>query len=179
VFYWIAGLSSISNAAKAIPIPQEVTLRMKTLTKIAVIAVAIAFLVPFTSQNVRAEGKHPAYLRALSDLRDARAHLERPNGGALQAEERAAIEEIDHAIEEIKRAAIDDGKNIAEHPLVDPHKPWVGRLHDARELLDKAHHDIEHEEDNPEARGLRDRVIAHIDRAHHHVDEAIAIADHR
>jgi hypothetical protein len=150
---------------------------MKTLARVAVIAAAIAFLLPFTSQIVHAQGKHPAYLRALSDLRDAREHLQRPDGGALHAEERAAVEEIDHAIDEIKRAAIDDGKNIEEHPPVDPHKPWAGRLHDARELLDKAHHDIEKEEDNPEARGLRDRVIGHIDRAHHHVDEAIAIVD--
>jgi hypothetical protein len=150
---------------------------MKTLARIAVIAAAIAFLVPFASQNIHAQGKHPAYLHALSDLRDARAHLQRPDGGALHAEEHAAVEEIDHAIDEIKRAAFDDGKNIEDRPPVDPHKPWVGRLHDARELLDKAHHDIEKEEDNPEARGLRDRVIVHIDRAHHHVDEAIAIVD--
>jgi hypothetical protein len=150
---------------------------MKTLSRFAVIAAAIAFLVPFTSQNVRAQGKHPAYLHALSDLRDARAHLARPDGGALHGEERAAIEEIDHAIDEIKRAAFDDGKNIEDHAPVDPHNPWAGRLHKARELLDKAHHDIEKEEDNPEARGLRDRVIMHIDRAHHHVDEAIAIVD--
>jgi hypothetical protein len=178
VFYWIAGLSFDPTPAEAIPIPQEVILRMKTLTKFAVIAAAIAFLLPFTSQNVRAQGKHPAYLHALSDLRDARAHLERPDGGALHAEERAAVEEIDHAIDEIKRAAFDDGKNIADHVPVDPHDPWAGRLHKSRELLDKAHRDIEHEEDNPEARGLRDRVLMHIDRAHHHVDEAIAIVDH-
>jgi hypothetical protein len=151
---------------------------MKTLTKIAVIAAAIAFLVPFTSQNLHAQGKHPAYLHALSDLRDARAHLQRPDGGPLHAEERAAVEEIDHAIDEIKRAAFDDGKNLADRPPVDAHNPWVGRLHDARGLLDKAHKDIAREEDNPEARGLRDRVIGHIDRAHGHVDEAIAIADH-
>ena len=150
---------------------------MRTLARIAVIAAAIAFLLPLASQNLHAQGKHPAYLRALSDLRDARAHLQRPDGGALHAEERAAVEEIDHAIDEIKRAAFDDGKNIEERPPVDPHKPWVGRLHDARELLDHAHHDIEKEEDNPGARGLRDRVIVHIDRAHHHVDEAIAIID--
>jgi hypothetical protein len=178
VFYWITGLTSIPTPVKASPIPPEVILRTKTLTKISVIAAAIAFLIPFASQNVRAQGKHPAYLHALSDLRDARAHLERPDGGALHAEERAAVEEIDHAIEEIKRAAIEDGKNIADRPPVDPHNPWVGRLHDAREPLDMAHRDLEHEEDNPQARGLRDRVIAHIDRAHHHVDEAIAIADH-
>jgi hypothetical protein len=150
---------------------------MKTLTKFAVLAAAIAFLLPFSSQNARAQGKHPAYLHALSDLRDARAHLARPDGGALHIEERAAIEEIDHAIYEIKRAAFEDGKNIEEHAAVDAHRPWVGRLHDARELLDKAHHDLEREEDDPEARGLRERVIIHIDRAHYHVDEAIAIVD--
>ena len=150
---------------------------MKILTRLVVIAAAIAFLVPITSQIADAQGKHPAYLHALSDLRDARAHLERPDGGVLHAEERAAVEEIDKAIGEIKRAAYDDGKNVDDHVHVDAHRPWAGRLHDARELLDKAHHDIEKEEDNPEARGLRDRVLMHIDRAHHNVDEAIAIVE--
>jgi len=176
-FTGLQGKAAVPSPAEAIPIPHEVIIRMKTLTRIAVIAAAIAFLLPFTSQILRAQGKHPAYLHALSDLRDARAHLQRPDGGVLHAEERAAIEEIDHAIAEVKQAAYDDGKDVGDHVPVDPHDPWAGRLHKARALLDKAHHDIEKEEDNPEARGLRDRVIMHIDRAHHHVDEAIAIVD--
>jgi hypothetical protein len=150
---------------------------MKTLTKIAVIAAAIAFLLPFASQDVHAQGKHPAYLHALADLRDARAYLQRPDGGALRAEESAAIADINHAIDEIKKAAIDDGKNPDDHLPIDGHLGWTGRLHKARELLDKAHHDVTEEEDNPAAQGLQGRVITHVDRAHHHVDEAIAIVD--
>jgi hypothetical protein len=150
---------------------------MKTLTRMALIAVAIAFLLPVASPNAGAQGKHPAYLHALSDLRDARAYLQRPDGGPLHAEESAAIAEINHAIDEIKRAAIDDGKNIDDRVHIDAHLGWTGRLHKSRELLDKAHHDVTEEEDNPAAQGLQGRVIMHIDRAHHHVDEAIAIVD--
>ncbi len=150
---------------------------MKTLTRIAVIAAVIAFLVPFTSQNVRAQGKHPAYLHALSDLRDARAHLH-VRTAALCTVKRARP---------LKRLTTPSMKSSAPHSTTARTLKitlpwtltirWAGRLHKARELLDKAHHDIEKEEDNPEARGLRDRVIMHIDRAHHHVDEAIAIVD--
>jgi hypothetical protein len=151
---------------------------MKTLPKIAVIVGAMALLIPLSARNAGAQPQHPAYLHALSDLRDARAHLERPDGGALHADERAAVEEIDHAISEVKRAAIDDGKNINDHVHVDAHRPWAGRLHDARDLLDKAHHDVAQEEDNPTTRGLRDRVLSHIDRAHHFVDQALVAEKH-
>lgn len=150
---------------------------MKTLTRIAVIAAAIAFLLPITSQNAGAQGKHPAYLHALADLRDARACLTRPDGGALHAEESAAIAQINQAIDEIKKAAIDDGKNPDDHLHIDGHLGWTGRLHKSRELLDKAHRDVTEEEDNPAAQGLQGRVISHIDKAHRHVDEAIAIVD--
>jgi hypothetical protein len=151
---------------------------MKILFKIAVIVAALAILLPLTSQSVHAQGKHPAYIHALSDLRDARAHLQhRPDGGALHAEEQAAIEEINHAINEIKKASIDDGKNIDQHEPIDAHLPWSGHLHQARDLLDSAHRDVKQEEDNPATRGLQERVLQHIDRAHHHVDEALAIAE--
>ena len=151
---------------------------MKTLSRIAVVAAALAFLFPLASRNIHAQGRHPAYLHALADLRDARAHLQhRPDGAPIHAEERQAIEEINHAIDEIKKAAIDDGKNIDQHEPVDAHLPWSGHLHQARDLLDQAHHDVAQEEDNPETRGLQARVLQHIDRAHHHVDEALAIAE--
>jgi hypothetical protein len=178
VFYSNKGTNFALLPVLVIPIPREVIIRMKTLSKIALLVAALAFLLPLTSQNVHAQGKHPAYLHALSDLRDARAQLQRPDGGALHAEERAAIDDINKAIAEIKKAAIDDGKNIDQHDAVDAHLPWTGRLHKARDLLDKAHHDVKEEEDNPGAQGLQVRVLEHIDRAHHHVDEAIAIVEH-
>jgi hypothetical protein len=117
--------------------------------------------------------EHPAYLHALSDLRDARAHLQRPNGGALQHQEQDAISEIDKAIHEIKAASIDDGKNINDHMPVDDHLEWGGRLHRAHELLDKAFADIDKEEDNGFAQGLKRRALEHINLARHHVREAI------
>ena len=152
---------------------------MKTIPKIAVIVAAIAFLLPLATQNASAQPQHPAYLHALSDLRDARAHLQRPDGGALHDEERNAVEEINHAIEKIKKAAIDDGKNVDDHVHVDAHLPWNGRLHKARDLLDKAHHDAGEEEDNPATQGLQGRVLYHIDRAHRYVDAALAIVESR
>jgi hypothetical protein len=151
---------------------------MKTLFRFAMLAAAFAFLMPFAASNANAQNRHPAYIHALADLRDARAHLQhRPDGSPIHAEEKNAIEEINHAIDEIKKAAIDDGKNIDQHEPVDAHLPWSGHLHQARDLLDKAHHDAAQEEDNPTTRGLQARVLQHIDRAHHHVDEALAIAE--
>jgi hypothetical protein len=151
---------------------------MKNLTKITAIVAAMIFLIPWAARNAGAQPQHPAYLHALADLRDARAHLERPDGGALHAEERSAVEEIDHAISEIKKAAIDDGKNINDHVHVDANRPWAGRLHDAHDLLSKAHHDVAQEEENPTTRGLRDRVLSHIDKASYFVDQALAAEKH-
>jgi hypothetical protein len=150
---------------------------MKCLTKLAIAVLGAALITPVytavTAAPAAARGEHPAYLHALSDLRDARAHLERPDGGERREQERKAIEEIDAAIFEIKRASIDDGKNINDHMPVDAHLDWPGRLHRAVELLDKAHSDVSREEDNRFADGLQARALEHIDRAHHHAEEAI------
>jgi hypothetical protein len=121
--------------------------------------------------------EHPAYLHALTDLRHARAHLQRPDGGELRQQERDAIHEIDEAIKEIKKASIDDGKNLDDHPPVDAKMDWRGRLHRALELIDKAHHDVSEEEDNQFAERLQERALIHIDKAHHHIEEAIHMVE--
>jgi hypothetical protein len=118
-------------------------------------------------------GKHPAYLHALSDLRDARAHLERLASDPVNQEEDHAIAAIDKAIDEIKRAAIMDGKNIADHMPVDAHMPLRGRFHKALDLLNKAQADVSGEEDRPDTQGLQMRVIHHIDEARRSVKHAI------
>jgi hypothetical protein len=151
---------------------------MKILLRITLLIFAATLILPFTNET-HAQRKHPAYLHALSDLRFARSLLERPNGGELKEQEREAIHKIDDAIGEIKRASIDDGKDIADHAPVDPHLPWIGRLHKAKELIDDARHDCRKEEDNPGTQGLQMRVLRHLDEADRHVSEAIAIVDHR
>jgi len=124
-----------------------------------------------------AQGQHPAYLHALTDLRTARAHLERPNHGALQAQEKAAIHDIDETIAEIKKASIWDGKDLNDHPPVDAKLDWPGRLHRAIELLDKAHSDVSQDEDNKFAQGLQQRALGHIDGAKKHAQEALAVKE--
>ena len=135
--------------------------------------------VPFAA-NADMPGKHPYYLHALSDLRAARWLIEhRPGDAAVSGQEDVAITEIDKAIGEIKHAAIDDGKDIHDHPPVQgvPNE-WGGRLHKALELLHKVHGDVAREEDDPMIRGLRDRAIHHIDEAAHATEHAIHDVEH-
>jgi hypothetical protein len=114
----------------------------------------------------RQPARHPAYLHALSDLRAARWLIEhRPGDWAQEADEHEAVHHIDVAISEIKGAAIDDGKNLNDHPPVDEHPDHRGRIHEALQFLRKARADISREDDNAYASGLRDRAIGHIDEA--------------
>ena len=149
---------------------------MKNLSKLVFAIVAVLLVIPAYASAKPAPGReHPAYLHALTDLRQARAHLQRPDGGELREQEKKAIHEIDDAISEIKKAAIDDGKDINDHAPVDARMDWGGRLHRALELVNKAHNDIAQEEDNRYAQGLQQRALEHIDKAHHHIEEAIEI----
>ena len=151
---------------------------MKITNKPLLATLLLTLTLPFAA-NADVPGKHPFYLHALSDLRAARWMLQhRPGDAAVSAHEDVAIAEIDAAIGEIKRAAIDDGKNIEDHPNVDGPKNRPGRLHRALQLLHKVHSDVAREEDDPITRGLRNRAVGHIDAAIHATDGALADAEH-
>src|SRR6201996_8176996 len=78
------------------------------------------------------DGPHPYYLHALSDLRAARWMIEhRPGNWAQTQDEIEAVHRIDAAIGEIKKASIEDGKDLADHPHVDERPDRSGRLHAA------------------------------------------------
>ncbi len=145
-------------------------MRSSLLHTIAAGAIALFVVAPTWADT---PGRHPAYLHALSDLRDARAHLEHFSSEPVNQEEEHAIEHIDKAIGEIKRAAIMDGKNIQEHMPVDAHLNRHDRYRKAMELLDKAQRDVSGEEDQPDTQGLQLRVIHHIEEAKHSVRHAI------
>jgi hypothetical protein len=136
-------------------------------------ALALLVLAPFAA-NADLPGKHPAYLHALSDLRSARWLLEhRPGDRRVSEHEHVAISAIDAAIGEIKHAAIDDGKDLHDHPSVDSPPEYAGRLQRAREVLEKTRNDVAREEDDPQTRGLRDRAVGRIDEAIRQTDRAI------
>jgi len=109
---------------------------------------------------------HPAYLHALTDLRAARWLIEhRPGDWAQTTDEQEAVRQIDAGINDIKQAAFNDGKNLADHPPLDERPDHRGRIHEALEYLRKARADVSGEEDNGFANGLRGRSIGHIDAA--------------
>src|SRR4029077_6550564 len=108
---------------------------------------------------------HPYYLHALSDLRGALDAAAPARRWHVSANEELAIAEINKEIGALKHAAIEDGKNIEDHPSVDLPPDNRGRLHKALELLTKVHADVAREEDDPVPRGLRDRAVVHIDAA--------------
>jgi hypothetical protein len=150
---------------------------MKSLKRPLVVGMLLAAL-PFAA-SADLPGKHPYYLHALTDLRTARWMLEhRPGDAAVSGQEDVAITEIDGAIGEIKRAAIDDGKDIHDHPKMDVPPDHPGRLHKALELLRKTHNDVAREEDDPMTKGLRNRAVGHIDGAIHATEKAINDAKH-
>ena len=148
---------------------------MKPITRL--IPVLLAAIIPL-SALADLPGKHPFYLHALTDLRAARWLIEhRPGDAAVSGDEDVAITRIDNAINEIKKAAIDDGKDIKDHPPVDATLDKKGRLHRAEELLKKVHSDIAREEDDPMTKGLRDRAVHHVDEALHATSKAIHDAE--
>jgi hypothetical protein len=144
--------------------------RLRMMTAVAGMMVA---LTPMTMHAQRVPGPHPAYLHALSDLRAARHYLN--DGWAFEAvrrDDNEAIRHIDMAIDEIKRASIDDGKGVNDPFPIDRGLGWHGRFRKANEMLAAAHADLARAEDVPQARGLRDRAIGHVDEAHRIVDAA-------
>ncbi|MGD0737005.1 MAG: hypothetical protein ABR976_17875 [Terracidiphilus sp.] len=137
---------------------------MRILKKLTGAAFALLTLLLLTqAKPVQAQG--PAYLHALSDLRSARAYLQydtRPEWGDRRQH---AIEQIDKAIDEIKVAAMDDGKNPwhTPPPQTGGEEGWP--IHSAVRLLREARGDVDHGMDTPENRGLRERSVDHIDKA--------------
>ena len=145
--------------------------------RIRIIPVLLAAIVPLAAM-ADLPGQHPFYLHALTDLRSARWLIEhRPGDAAVSGDEDVAITRIDEAIQDIKKAAIDDGKDLKDHPPVDAKLDKRGRLHRAEELLKKVHADVAREEDDPLTKGLRDRAVHHVDQALHSTAKAIHDAE--
>jgi len=127
-----------------------------------------------SAQQPVSAAKHPEFLHALSDLRAARGYLDKVSTNEqVDQDSAAAIREIDAAINELKQASIDDGKNLHDHPAIDAHLEKNGRLHTAKQLLEKAHADVKMPESDETSRALQQEVLGRLDAAHRYVDQAI------
>jgi hypothetical protein len=147
--------------------------KTQSMLRAAWMVAGVLTMVAPACMQAQVPGPHPAYLHALSDLRAARHYL--ADGwawGPVRHDDSMAVREIDAAIHEIKVAAMDDGKGDRDAFTVDRGLSPHDRFRKANELLASAHHDLDHAEDVPMSRGLRDRAILHIDQAHGIVDNA-------
>lgn len=120
--------------------------------------------------------EHPYYAHAMSDLRQARALLARPDVQPVQDDERWAVGAIDAALKEMTQASIQDGKNPWQVPPPDARLNPTDRFHQALQLLEQARRDASHREDDPWVRDLQGRILRHIDDAHRATQQAIADA---
>jgi hypothetical protein len=135
---------------------------MTRISKITLFALAGVTL-SLASSTLHANGAQPRYLRALADLRMARALLQRADGTSSPEEaELRATGEIDEAIAEIHGASIDDGKAPNDHQSIDPHLSRRERLQKALDQLDQAEKNCEkaNAQNTP---GLKTQIIQQIE----------------
>jgi hypothetical protein len=147
---------------------------MRSLKSLAQVGSASLILVLlFSTTDINAQ--EPAYLHAMSDLRQARQYLEADKRTVWTNSRQHAIDEITNALQDMKVAASRDGKDPSgTAPLQgfpDPNTP----IHSALKLLDEAYRDVASGHDRPENVGLQSRSLKHIDVArqaiHNFIDQ--------
>ena len=110
-------------------------------------------------------GRHPGYMHAIKDLREARNLIARPDRGNVEADESRAVREIDACLNSLQQAAWYDRQNSIFPVLPDMGPDFKGRLHKGLDYLRKARADMDKEEDDPAALGFRANATQQVDRA--------------
>ncbi len=139
---------------------------MKSRMMCAAFALAVmGGCLPTVADAQHAPTTHPSYLRAIQALQDARHYLNDDwTYAPVKADDAAAVREIDAAIQGIKGAAIEAGKNLGDTSRIDTRLSPHDRYRKAQELLNVAHQDMS-EEDVPSERDVQHAILAHVDRA--------------
>src|SRR5580700_2115238 len=90
-------------------------MRLRMLAVMVIVA-ATALVAP---SGARADGRHPRYLHARTDLRTAQFYLRVREETNVTRNLRAAAAEAEAAIKEVDRAAVLDHKDLDDHPHID------------------------------------------------------------
>ena len=136
---------------------------MRILKSLGVAVCALMALAVFTTATP-ALAQEPHYLRALSDLRTARDYIQFDRG-QFNGERHHAVDEINKAIEEVKHAAWDDGKNTQFAPPAQGVTTGWAPIHQALHWLAEAKGHVAEGVDAPQNAGLRDKALFHITEA--------------
>ncbi len=121
-------------------------------------------------------GEHPEYVRALSELRYARACLDRISYPPVVQDQNEAIHKINAAIGDIKQASADDRQDTDDHPPVDTSKRPHERFQDALAALNRAYGEINRAEDTPKSRQFKQWALRDIDAARSTTQHALSTA---
>jgi hypothetical protein len=142
---------------------------MRKLNLLPILGMWLMTALFFASATAAQAQQPPDYLHALSDLRMARSWIGAANRPQYAHDLDHAVRAIDNAIEAIKRAVADDGRNANFMPPpqgpADPGAP----LHTALNLLAEARSDTAKGRDYAQTVGLQTRALTEIDDAHHTV----------
>jgi hypothetical protein len=147
---------------------------MRSFKNLALAASAL-FALLLIAAATPAQAQGPRYLHALSDLRQARGWLKADGRPQFNDQRRHAISEIDHAIDEVKKAARDDGKNPDFTPPPQSEGNPGAPVRSALKLLDEARNDVASGQDSPENMGLQVRALQHIDAARPWLQQIVQI----
>jgi len=110
-------------------------------------------------------GRHPAYIRARSDLRLAERIMAIQDEPNVMRDLRAAADRVNESIRLLDQAAVLDRKDIDDHPRVDSYPDRVGRFRAMVQLLEAAKRDLNQAEDNLSAVGWRNASLQKINEA--------------
>jgi hypothetical protein len=159
--------------------------RMNAIREHVIVRSILVFLMGAAfAATAQPSADHPGFFHALQNLRYARAHLQRPDGGQLQVQETRAIQAIEAAVVDIKMASSNDGKTLPRdedkylntNVLVDAQLDWPNRLRRAIELVNKAHSYVVQEQGDSSNEGFqraRRQALEEIDKARRNIEEAI------
>jgi hypothetical protein len=152
--------------------------------KVSLIGAGLALAVPLAAQAAHPPGEwwhhHPHYVHAMSDVSTAYRLLQHaPGDRPMKAEEEHAELAIRYAYQTLADAAAVDRKNIQDIQPADTNTyDHRGRLHHALDLLHDAHAQVNVEEDDKDAQGLKVRALKEIDAAAQATEVAIRVANY-
>ena len=145
---------------------------MHPLKSLTAATLAVAATV-YVAAPTPARAQEPHYLDALSELRTAREYIQSDHRERFEHERHHAVDEINKAIDEIKHAAWDDGRQTKYAPPAQPDTdPWHPMREGVR-WLDEARGNVSQGFDQAANAGLRERAIVHIDEAKRSLFEVI------
>lgn len=137
------------------------TTSMRRFSFLATTILAVS-TVMFQAAPAHSQPAVPKYLHALSDLRAAHGWLEADRRPELADLRHSALKEIEKAVDEVKKAAKDDGRNLNFTPPPQQSSAPGGMVHTALDLLDRAYQDVNTGTDIPQNAGVQTKALQHI-----------------